>query len=339
LVRKLRVFFGVCIAVFAAGAVFAVAFMRPISDAKLKELGVIEPDSRFVTVDGVPTRYIEQGTGNETIVFIHGFSSSLYTWRQCAGQIAAKHHVVALDLKGFGFSGKPPSEYTVDEYVAFLMRFMDALGVQKATLCGNSMGGNIAWRAALKYPDRVDKLILVDASGYEEKHSGIPLFLKLGRFPGVGELLSVFMTRGRVRSALESAYYDSSRVTERTVSAYYYSMKTEGAMRAVLARLRRGGGDAGQWQGRIPEIKTPTLIIWGENDKWIEKENAIRFHKDIRGSMLVIIPECGHVPQEEKPAELVSAVLEFMSGQTEEDILTIEKPLPAEPVAPAGITV
>ncbi|MBI5117656.1 alpha/beta hydrolase [Candidatus Poribacteria bacterium] len=339
MVRKLRIILGVCIAVFVAAAVFAVLFMRPISDATLKELGVIEPDSRFVSVDEVPTRYIEEGAGGETIVFIHGFSSSLYTWRQCIGPIAAKHHVVALDLKGFGFSGKPPSEYTIDGYVDFLIHFMDATGVRTATLCGNSMGGNIAWRAALKYPERVDKLILVDASGYEEKHPGIPLFLKLGRLPGVGELLSAFMTRGRVRSVLESAYYDPVHVTERTVSAYYYSMKTEGAMRAVLARLRRKGSDAAQWQGRIPEIKAPTLIIWGENDKWIEKENAIRFHKDIRGSMLVIIPECGHVPQEEKPAELVSAVLEFMSGQTEKDILTIEKSLPVEPMAPAGTTV
>ncbi|MBI4831385.1 MAG: alpha/beta hydrolase [Candidatus Lindowbacteria bacterium] len=229
-------------------------------------------------------------------VFIHGFSSSLYTWRQCLAPIAGKYRVVALDLKGFGFTGKPSSEYTTDEYVDFLIHFMDALGLQTATLCGNSMGGNIAWRSALKYPERVDKLILVDAAGYEEKHAGMPAFLKLSSLPGVGELLSVALTRGRIRSLLESAYFDPARVTEQTVSAYYYPMKTEGAMRAVLARLRDGRSDTAQWQSKIPEIHAPTLIIWGANDKWIEKENAIKFHTDIRGSALVIIPECGHVP-------------------------------------------
>lgn len=327
MLRKLGVAIGICIAAFIALIALGLIMSRPLSEEKLKELGVIEPDSLYTTVDGVRTRYVKMGERGEPIVFVHGFSSSLYTWRSCLEPISKQNRVFALDLKGFGFSGKPPSEYTVDEHVDFVIHFMDALRLERATLCGNSMGGNIAWRAALKYPDRVEKLILVDASGYPSSRTGLPLTIRIGRLPGVGELLGGLTTRGRIRSSLESAYFDDAKVTDRTVDVYYYSLRTDGGLRAVLARMRKPRSEIERWQVRIPELTLPTLIVWGANDTWIPPEDAEKFHRDISGSKLVMIPECGHLPQEEKPNELTVAVLDFMSG-SDEKILTDEVVFP-----------
>ncbi len=327
MLRKLGVAIGICIAAFVALIAFGLIISRPLSEQKLKDLGVIEPDSLFTTVDGVRTRYVTMGEGGEPIVFIHGFSSSLYTWRSCLEPISKQYRVFALDLKGFGFSGKPVSQYTIDEYVDFVIHFMDALGLERATLCGNSMGGNIAWRAALKYPDRVEKLILVDAAGYPSSRTGLPLTIRIGRLPGVGELLGGLTTRGRIRDSLESAYFDDAKVTDRTVDTYYYSLRTDGGMRAVLARIRSPRSKIEEWRVRIPELSLPTLIVWGANDTWIPPEDAEKFHRDISGSKLVIIPQCGHLPQEEKPGEFTVAVLDFMSG-SDEKILTDEAASP-----------
>jgi pimeloyl-ACP methyl ester carboxylesterase len=316
--RKVGIALGICIAAFLGLAVFGPLLARPISEQKLREMGIIEPDSSFIDVDGVMTRYVAKGTGDEAIVFIHGFSSSLYTWRNCLDTIAAQGRVYALDLEGFGFSDKPVADYTIDGYVDFVVHFMDALDIKSAVLCGNSMGGNISWRTALKYPDRVSKLILVDASGYPSedsgKHSGLPFLLRIGRLPGVGEMFSFLASRGQIRSSLESAYFDDSKVTDHTVDVYYSALKTEGGMRAVLARMRGSREDLKQWSEKIPSLTLPTLIVWGAQDSWIPVENAGRFHKDIAGSKLVTLDGCGHLPQEEFPREFSKHVLDFLSA-------------------------
>jgi pimeloyl-ACP methyl ester carboxylesterase len=336
---------GAVVGIFIAAAVvlvfFVVLLSRPADGEKLKELGVIEPDSLYVEVDDVKTRYVTSGDGDQAILFIHGFSSSLYSWRACLEPLSRKYRVIALDLKGFGFSEKPESEYTTGEYVDFVIHFMDALDLDKVTLCGNSMGGGIAWRAALKYPERVEKLILVDAGGYPSTRSGQPFIMKLvrklGNLPGVDSLFPLFTTRGRIRSSLASAYYHDEQVTERTVDAYYYSMRTEGAKHAVLARMLRPRSDIEEWQSRISELDLPTLIVWGADDTWIPAEDAVRFHEDIAGSHLRIFQECGHLPQEEMPEAFVAAVLDFMSGIKKETVFAQKSLAPSVAEQPANI--
>ena len=110
-------------------------------------------------------------------------------------------------------------------------------------------------------------------------------------------------------------------------------------MRAVLARLKGSGSDVERWQGRIPEVQQPTLIIWGAHDTWIEPENADRFHRDIRGSRLVMIPGCGHLPQEETPGEFVASVLDFMAGIEREIVITEMPACPAPETSAAGLTI
>lgn len=322
MIRKIGAALGICMAVFVALAAIWPLLTRPVSEQKLRDLGVLGPDSTFVNVNGVRTHYVAKGQGDDPIIFIHGFSSSLYTWSACLDAIAQQHRVYSLDLEGFGFSDKPAVDYTIDGYLDFVAHFMDALNIKSAVFCGNSMGGNISWRAALKYPDRVSKLILVDASGYPSedagKHSGLPFLLRLGRLPGVGELFGFLASRGQIRASLESAYCEDSKVTDHTVDMYYYPLKTEGGMRAVLARMRGSREDLKEWADKIPSLTLPTLIIWGEKDTWIPVENGRHFHEDIAGSELVVLPQCGHLPQEEFPAEFSKHVLDFLSPNTEQ---------------------
>jgi pimeloyl-ACP methyl ester carboxylesterase len=320
------VILGICIALIIVALLVRLLTIRPLSEERLRELGVIEPDSLFVNVDGMKTRYVVKGEGEQSIVLIHGFSSSLYSWRECLDPLAEHFRVIALDLKGFGYSQKPPSEYSIGEYVEFLNHFMDSLGIEKATLCGNSMGGLIAWRTVLKYPERVDKLILVDSGGYPSERTGLPFFLKLGRLPGADRIFSLIVTRGRIRESLESAYYDDSKVTETAVDVYYYALRTKGALHAPLARIRARMNEIEKWQARIPELKLPTLIIWGIEDSWIPRKDADRFHRDITGSKLALISECGHLPQEETHEIFTRHVLNFMRGRRSEP-LAVQAPL------------
>ena len=337
MIKKIGIALGIFMAAVIGLLLFAMLLSRPLSEDKLMELGVIEPDSLFIEVDGVRTRYVDIGDAEETIIFIHGFSSSLFSWRTCLEPISKSYRVIALDLKGFGFSDKPQSEYTTDEYVDFVIAFMDALKLKKATLCGNSMGGGIAWRTALEHPNRVEKLILVDASGYPSSRSGLPIIMTLGRLPGAEKLFSLFTTRGQIHSSLVSAYFDEGEVTERAVDAYYYPMRTEGATYAVLARMRRHRSETEKWQGRIAELKLPTLIVWGIEDTWIPVEDAEKFHRDIADSKLLLIPRCGHLPQEEEPEEFTIAVLDFMAGKAHEILMTGLSTEPSENEQPVEI--
>jgi pimeloyl-ACP methyl ester carboxylesterase len=323
---------GTCIAIFLVIILTGILATRPLSEEMLRKLGVIEPDSLFVDVEGVKTRYVVKGRGEQSIILIHGFSSSLYTWRQCLGPLSEHFRVIALDLKGFGYSDKPPSEYSIGDYVEFLNSFMDSLGIEKTTLCGNSMGGIIAWRMALKYPRRVDKLILVDSGGYPSERTGLPLFVRLGRLPGADRLFSLIMTRSRVRDSLESAYYDDSKVTEKAVDVYYYALRTEGAMHAPLAEIRAGMEEVRKWETSIRELNLPTLVIWGTEDSWIPRSDADRFQRDITGSTLALISDCGHLPQEERPEIFTKHVLKFMFGR-EGEPLAIQTPFDQEPAS------
>jgi len=324
MVRKVGVALGVLIAVSLVLALVQPLLARPIPEQKLREIGIIEPDCEFVEVNGLRTRYVAKGQG-DALLLIHGFSSSLYTWRASLDALAQQYRVYALDLKGFGFSDKPDSDYTIDEYVDFVAEFMNKLDMDSAVLCGNSMGGNISWRLALKYPDRVSKLILVDASGYPSDHTGVPFFVRLGRLPGAGNFFGLLTTRSRIRDSLESAYFDDRKVAERTVDSYFYPMKTKGAMHAVLSRLRSSSQETANWHESISSIKQPTLIVWGAEDTWVPVDNAHKFHKDIAGAQLVLFPDCGHLPQEELPEEFAERVLQFL-GTAEMDFVTDEAP-------------
>ena len=185
---------------------------------------------------------------------------------------------------------------------------MEAKGVDKAILVGNSMGGLISLNCARRHPEIVDKLVLVDSAGYPNK---MPITLKLIKTVNKGLVNSV-QSRWMYEANLKDVYYDKKKVTEDMVDRYYAPFTLENGMTGGRYLLRtRFHDDADTVSKWMSKINHQALIIWGENDTWIELGMGQRMDKDLPNSTLVVIPECGHVPEEEKPEETVKAILEW----------------------------
>lgn len=270
----------------------------------IKKLGLVETDPRFIEINGVNTHFTRKGAG-EKLLLIHGFASSTYTWHKVVDSLAQGFEVYAVDLPGFGLSQALNLTPTSEAYVDFLNDFMQALGLDAAVFMGNSFGGEISWRFALKYPPRVRALVLVDAAGYPHEN---PVIFKLLRVPLLGEMLAGINAKWIVRKNLHQVFVNEALVTDAVVDNYYYRLLKKGNRETVLARARMPGDTLYK---KLPQIQQPTLIIWGENDPWISVEYAHRFAAEIPQTQLAILPNCGHVPQEENPEEVVQLVRAF----------------------------
>ena len=176
--------------------------------------------------------------------------------------------------------------------------------VDHFTIGGNSLGGEVAWRVATMVPARVDKLILVDATGYDFVPEHIPVGFQAARVPVFNRISEFLTPRTVVEESVKDVYGDPSRVTGALVDRYFEMMTREGNRRALNLRMRIIETDTAPQA--IPNVRTPTLILWGAKDRLVPPVNAEHFHRDIAGSQLVVFPGLGHVPQEEDaPASIV----------------------------------
>ncbi|MDX6443744.1 MAG: hypothetical protein QOH71_818 [Blastocatellia bacterium] len=279
-------------------AIAIAAMVRPdIPLAKLMpEYGA--PPSKFVEIEGMRIHYRDEGAG-QPLVMLHGFGSSLYTWDGWVRQLAGKRRLIRLDLPGFGLTGPAlDGNYTADRYVRVVTELLDRLGVERADIAGNSMGGRTALMFALQHPERVRKLILVDAGGFAPWPE--PMLFKLANTPIVGRWLVVHVTpRFAVRRNLETVYGDPSRLTDAVVNRYWDMTLRAGNRGAMVARIT--GPPDPVLADRLGELKLPVLIQWGELDGWIPLSDAQGFQRGIAGAELRVYPGAGHVPMEELP--------------------------------------
>ncbi|MES2003693.1 MAG: alpha/beta hydrolase [Bacteroidota bacterium] len=272
--------------------------------------------SKFMNLMGMNVHYRDEGNRNDSVplVLLHGTASSLLTWDSTVILLGSQHRTIRFDLPGYGITGPNPTR----EYdPAFYMRFIDSvliqLGVTHCVLAGNSLGGFLAWQYALAYPSKVTKLILVDAGGYIPKvKPDVPLAFKIAAIPVVKNLLKWITPRALVRKSVENVYFDKGRVTDQLVDQYWDLALRTGNRQALIDRMQLHYGN--ELSDKIPQITTPTLIIWGAEDHLIPVDNAASFHKDIRGSQLAILPNTGHVPMEETPQKFVQLLLPFLSS-------------------------
>jgi pimeloyl-ACP methyl ester carboxylesterase len=271
------------------------------------------PPSTFIDVAGMKVHMRDEGPRDDPspIILLHGTSASLHTWEGWVVALKERRRVIRFDLPGFGLTGpSPDGDYSVENNVRFITAMLDKLGVRHCVLGGNSFGGNIAWRTALSRPERVDKLILVDAAGYPFTASSPPLGFRVAQLPVLNRLFELTLPRGLVESSVHAVYGDPSKVTLELVDRYYEIALREGNRRALAQRFAQAR--PGELAARIPELKLPTLILWGGRDQLIPPEAAARFHRDISGSRLVMFDDLGHVPHEEDPGPTVAAVKEFL---------------------------
>ncbi len=269
------------------------------------------PPSSFINVEGMNVHYRDEGKGSIPVVLIHGTGSSLHTFEEWTTQLKEDHRVVRMDLPGYGLTGPfIDRNYSMEHYAHFIAEFLKALGIKKCVVGGNSLGGNIAWRFTAEYPEMVEKLILIDASGYPLKAKSVPLAFKVAKTPVVRNLFTYITPKSVARSSVKNVYADKSKVSEALVDRYFELTLREGNRQAFIDRLNTPL-DTTSYK-RIRSIQKPTLIIWGDQDELIPVEAAYRFHDDLPADTLVILKDTGHVPMEESPDQSLEALISFL---------------------------
>ena len=273
------------------------------------------PPSEFLAIDGMLVHLRDQGPRDDPapIVLLHGTSASLHTWEGWVAALQTKRRVISLDLPGFGLTGPfPDGDYRMSHYSAFLAHVLDQLQVPRAVVAGNSFGGQLAWQFALDHPQRVERLVLVDAAGYPRNATSIPIGFRLAQIPALAPLMANLLPRQMIEASIRNVYGDPSKVSDELIDRYYELTLRAGNREALRQRFIQA--EAGQGFTRIAELKVPTLIIWGGRDELIPPDNAERFKRDIQGSRLVLFDDLGHVPQEEDPARTVAVLMGFLEG-------------------------
>ena len=242
------------------------------------------------------------------VVLLHGFGSSLQTWDVWAKGLATTHRVVRIDLPGSGLSPPDPAhDYRDERSLDMLMALMDSLGLQRTSLVGHSMGGRIAWTFAAKFPERVDKLVLVAPDGFASFgfEYGKPMDV-----PATLGLMRHVLPKPLLRMNLQSAYARPEALSDAVTTRYHDLILAPGARQAMLDRLRQT-----VLQEPVPllrQIKAPTLLVWGEADAMIPLSNAQDYLQALQSSRLVSWPQVGHLPQEEAAELSLQAVTEFL---------------------------
>ena len=314
-------------------ALIALYWAPDRSVAELKQWQL--PNSKFIAIQGMQAHVLESDKCDvyrsrssidqaliagkslpEAIVLLHGTSASLHTWQGWTKELSDEYCVVSMDLPGFGLTGPYTDEstkYSSANYAKFVVQVLNSLHLKQApqlTLAGNSLGGKIAWRTAILYPEYVQKLILIDAAGYPSTPKHIPLGFKLAKYPALTPVLSRILPREVVKKSILSVYADDTKVDEALVDRYYDLTLRQGNRKALNRRLRDTDNESDPAQ--IKQLDLPTLIIWGAQDDLIPVENAALFHKDIANSQLKIFDDLGHVPHEEDSVATVKVAKNFL---------------------------
>ncbi len=277
-----------------------------------------DADSRFIDVSGVEMHYKTLGSGEPALILLHGFAASTFSWREVMAPLAELGTVVAYDRPSSGLTERPlpgdwtgESPYGPDAQVAQLIGLMDALGISQAVLVGNSAGGTVAVNTALRHPDRVRALILVDAAIYAG--GGAPSWakplLRTPQFEHIGPLISRSLGSQGER-LLDLAWHDPSRVTPEIRAGYRKALRAENWDRG-LWELTKAGRDLKLGE-QVKDVRVPTLVITGDDDRIVPTEQSLRLARELPGAELVVIPNCGHVPQEECPEAFLKATTDFV---------------------------
>lgn len=265
------------------------------------------PQEKFATVFGAKIRYLEAGDATKPkVILLHGLGANADSWQSnpMASNIAAmaaKYHVIAPDQIGFGKSDKPFLKYRVGTYADFLDKFMSELKIEKASLIGNSLGGWVGGLMAVKYPNRVEKLLLVDAAGLT------PATIDFDRVYQLNN-----STRDEIRANLKLIFANPVFHNEALVDQFMMQrvMTNDGnTINSIIESIKRKEDFL---DSELGKIKKPTLIIWGRQDGLLPLSDGEKFNKGIAGSELAVFENCGHVPQFEKAAEFNQKVLEFL---------------------------
>jgi pimeloyl-ACP methyl ester carboxylesterase len=282
--------------------------------------GEVGPPTRWVEVNGLRVHCLTAGGGGSPVVLLHGggIDSASFTYSNIIGTLVEGHRVFALDWPGYGHSDKPDLDYTMGFYIDFLGHLMDTLGLRTASLVGISMGGGAALGFALRSPERVEKLVLVDSYGLGSSVPWGRLGYLLVRAPLLNELTYALLRRSRtmIRWSLYGLVYDRQKVTEEMVEETGRLLEDPRAGRAWSSFQRHEVGWCGlrtDFSDRLRGLVMPTLLVHGEHDRAVPVAWARRAQERIPDCELREFSECGHLPPREQPEEFAWVVKRFLA--------------------------
>jgi pimeloyl-ACP methyl ester carboxylesterase len=298
-------------AVLALLVIVGLWLWTPDRDRATLESRYLAAPGDLIEVAGITLHVRDSGPRDAPpIILLHGFGASLHTWEPWARLLSDRYRVIRFDLPGSGLSPPDPTgDYSDQRSMQLLAALMDQLGVARATLVGNSMGGRIAWSFAARHPERVDHLVLISPDGFASP--GFE-YLKKTQVPASVKLMRYILPKALLRMSLAPAYADPHVLTDALTDRYYDLMLAPGARAAMIERMQQVVlSDPRPWLARI---SAPTLLLWGEQDRMIPFSNAADYLKAIPNATLVALPGVGHLPQEEIPERSAAALRAFLES-------------------------
>jgi pimeloyl-ACP methyl ester carboxylesterase len=287
------------------GAIAAVAALRWLRGRREDiDWRSVKPPGEIIDVDGVPIHCIERGIGPDAAVLIHGFLGHTFSFRHLIPELAKDHRVVAVDLKGFGYSGRlEKSDHSLTEQARLVSRLMDNLGIDHATVVGHSLGGEVAMRMAANHPERVEKLVLAASVSGDR----IPMLR-------VTPLIKPFLwLLGRIfgRRIFRRQFYNPRKATKEIYDGYRGPLRIKGTGDSVYQTIRDG-----QREKRVDTtgITQPVLILWASHERILPRFTLSRLQKRFPRAEVQTIDRAGHLLLEEQPEAANTAIRRFLTG-------------------------
>lgn len=297
-----------------AGAVFL--FRTPDTDPVAMRAKYGGPPSQFVDLGGGLKVHLRDTGPRDApvLMLVHGSNADLHTWDAWAKLLDGRYRVIRFDLPGHGLTGPNPSgDYSGGAFVDVVERVRAKMGAAHMTLAGNSMGGGVAWRYALAHPDRVDRLILVDAAGQPPAGPHTPpLAFRVAQTPGLRDLAAIITPRDLIAKTMPDAFYNRALATDAQIDRYWEMLRYPGNRQATITRFNTPNEPASPAQ--LHTLRMPVLILWGADDKLIPASAGAWFHEQIPGSRLTVYPQTGHIPMEERADKSAADVDAFIGA-------------------------
>jgi pimeloyl-ACP methyl ester carboxylesterase len=271
---------------------------------------------------GLKTAQVKEGTilyaiagEGPPVILLHGFGGQIWVWEKQVAALSRHHHLYVPDLLGYGYSDRPKVEYSPAFFIDSVKQLMDRLRLQRASLVGSSMGGGIAWAFALTHPERVEKLVLIDSIPPDVvpavRNPSFRWLLAIRNFPALPYLGVRLTTRGMLRKTLKEMVFDDRLITDQVVERQYQIGRIKGTSR-VMTSTARHVEEVKRYESGLSTLRTPTLIIWGDQDEVFPLTVGKELHALIKSSKLLVIKGSGHMPMWERPDETNAAILDFL---------------------------
>jgi pimeloyl-ACP methyl ester carboxylesterase len=296
-----------------------------------------DEDSKWYAYKGLRVHYKDTGEG-EPIILLHGIMSSLHTWDDWAKELEKNYRVIRMDLPGFGLTGPLTEDMKYDkgEFIAFINSFSHMLELDKFALAGNSLGGYMSAHYAANYPERVSKLILLDPVAYPQD---VPWVITMANLPGLWHMSKKVVPPWLVSLNVEEVYGDKERIKPEHMKRYLQLSMRKGNRESYAEVLKLIYEKSKPGKERFPfnQITAPTLLMWGEKDKWVPVSQIPNWERDISNTQTIVYPGVGHVPMEETPKRTVQDAIKFLKEENPQPVktATAKEETTAEEEAPA----